>query len=269
MEVLTAIQTELKDLKSDVVSIKKNVTIDTLNRSNKNFKITPFEFLRKARPEQVAKLLQDEPPKTVALILANLEIDFAASVLTNLIPDVQVAVVKEMSLLGIVSPRTIKEIEEHLLDKLSEPQEIEYDINEGGIKAVVEILNRVDRKTELSVVKALDKESPEISEEIRHRLLVFESIVEIEDRAVQLVLRSVDTKDLAVALTATAQTVQEKIFKNLSKRTAENLREEMENVRPVKIRDVESAQMKIVNIIRRMQKSGEIKLVQTDDKMIF
>ena len=269
LEILTEIQSDIKVLKSDVVSIKKNITIDALNRSSKNLKIKPFEFLRNARHEQVANLIQDEQPKTIAVILANLEIDFAAMTLMKLAPEIQVEVVKEISLLGLVSPKFIQEIEELLIEKLSAQKEIEYNITEGGISTVVEILNRVDRKTEKSIAHALDKDSPEISEEIRKRLLVFESIVDISDRDVQLILRSVDSRDLALAMKATTNEVSDKIYKNMSKRAADVLREEVRTMKPVNIRDVEEAQMKIVNIIRVLNSKGEISLVRgQDDEMI-
>ena len=269
LEILTEIQSDIKVLKSDVVSIKKNITIDALNRSSKNLKIKPFEFLRNARHEQVANLIQDEQPKTIAVILANLEIDFAAMTLMKLAPEIQVEVVKEISLLGLVSPKFIQEIEELLIEKLSAQKEIEYNITEGGISTVVEILNRVDRKTEKSIAHALDKDSPEISEEIRKRLLVFASIVDISDRDVQLILRSVDSRDLALAMKATANEVSDKIYKNMSKRAADVLREEVRTMKPVNIRDVEEAQMKIVNIIRVLNSKGEISLVRgQDDEMI-
>ena len=269
LEILTEIQSDIKVLKSDVVSIKKNITIDALNRSSKNLKIKPFEFLRNARHEQVANLIQDEQPKTIAVILANLEIDFAAMTLMKLAPEIQVEVVKEISLLGLVSPKFIKEVEELLIEKLSAQKEIEYNITEGGISTVVEILNRVDRKTEKSIAHALDKDSPEISEEIRKRLLVFASIVDISDRDVQLILRSVDSRDLALAMKATANEVSDKIYKNMSKRAADVLREEVRTMKPVNIRDVEEAQMKIVNIIRVLNSKGEISLVRgQDDEMI-
>ena len=269
LEILTEIQSDIKVLKSDVVSIKKNITIDALNRSSKNLKIKPFEFLRNARHEQVANLIQDEQPKTIAVILANLEIDFAAMTLMKLAPEIQVEVVKEISLLGLVSPKFIQEVEELLIEKLSAQKEIEYNITEGGISTVVEILNRVDRKTEKSIAHALDKDSPEISEEIRKRLLVFASIVDISDRDVQLILRSVDSRDLALAMKATANEVSDKIYKNMSKRAADVLREEIRTMKPVNIRDVEEAQMKIVNIIRVLNSKGEISLVRgQDDEMI-
>ena len=128
----------------------------------------------------------------------------------------------------------------------------------GGIPAIVEVLNRVDRTTEKTITEALEVDNPELAEEIKRLMFVFEDIVMLDDRSLQMVLREVDTKDLSLAMKATPQEVSEKVYKNMSKRAADMLREEIEYMGPVKIRDVEEAQQKVVNVIRTLEEKGEI-----------
>lgn len=259
----------MKVMQAAIDSIKINTSLDVLNRSSRDLKVRPFNFLRNADPSKVANLIQDESPKTIALILTNLEIDFAACVLEKIAPDFQVDVVKEIAILGIISPEDIKKVEKHLIDKLSNLSELQYSITEGGISAVVEILNRVSRNTERDIVDALEKDNPEIANEIRKIFFVFEDIVLLNDRSLQVVIREVDKKDLSLAMKATPQEICDRIYKNMSKRAADTLREEIQSMGPVKIRDVEMAQQKVVNFIRILAKNGKIVLSSGQgDKMI-
>ena len=258
LAALNELQNEMNALRSDISQIKTNTSLDIFNRSSKDLKIRPFNFFNNASPSRVAKFLEDESAKTVALVLANLEIDFAAIILTELPPDSQPEVVKEIAQLGITSPEVIKEVEKKFIEKLSKPTEPQYLISEGNISAVVEILNRVNRTTEKFIIKSLQENSPEIGEEIRKLMFVFEDIVTLDDRSLQFVLREVYDRDLVIAMKAVPQEVADKIYKNVSRRKAAELREEFDAMGKVNIRDVEAAQLKIVNVIRRLEATRSI-----------
>ena len=185
------------------------------------------------------------------------EPDQAAVVLGALPPESQVEVTKRIATMDRTSPDSIREVERVLERKLSSMVTQDF-TSAGGIKAIVEVLNRVDRTTEKAIVETLEVDSPELAEEIKKLMFVFEDIVQIDDRSLQLVLRQVETKDLSLALKATPQEVAEKVYKNMSTRAADMLREEIEFMGPVKIRDVEEAQQKVVAVIRVLEDKGEI-----------
>ena len=217
----------------------------------------PFDFLRRTDPAQLLNFIQNEHPQTIALIMAYLEPDQAAIVLGSLPPESQVEVTKRVAMMDRTSPDFIREVERVLERKLSSMVTQDF-TTAGGIKAIVEVLNRVDRTTEKAIVETLEVDNPELAEEIKKLMFVFEDIVQIDDRSLQLVLRQVETKDLSLALKATPQEVADKVFKNMSTRAADMLREEIEFMGPVKIRDVEEAQQKVVSIIRVLEDKGEI-----------
>ena len=201
--------------------------------------------------------IQNEHPQTVALIMAYLEPDQAATVLSSLPPDQQAEVAKRVAEMDRTSPDVIREVERVLERKLSSLVTQDFTAA-GGVKAIVEVLNRVDRATEKSITETLEVDNPELAEEIKKLMFVFEDIVLLDDRSLQMVLRQVDTKDLSLALKATPKQVSDKVYKNMSKRAGDMLREEIEFMGPVKIRDVEEAQQKIVNVIRSLEDKGEI-----------
>jgi len=191
------------------------------------------------------------------LIMAYLEPDQAATVLSALSPDAQADVAKRIAQMDRTSPEIIREVERVLERKLSSLVTQDF-TSAGGIQSIVDVLNNVDRTTEKSILEQLEVDSPELAEEIKKRMFVFEDIVQLDDRSLQLVLRGVDTKDLSLALKATPKEVADKVYKNMSKRAGDMLREEIEFMGPVKIRDVEEAQQKIVGIIRNLEDKGEI-----------
>jgi flagellar motor switch protein FliG len=228
-----------------------------INRLTSSLQIRPFDFARKTDPAQLLNFIQNEHPQTIALIMAYLQPDQAGTILSALPPDRQVDVAKRIALMDRTSPDVIKDVERILERKLSSLVTQDFTAA-GGVDAIVEGLNRVDRTTERTIIENLEIQNPELAEEIKKRMFVFEDIVLLDDRSLQLVLREIDTKDLSLALKASSSEVADKIYKNMSKRASEMLREEIQYMGPVRIRDVEEAQQKVVNVIRRLEESGEI-----------
>ena len=217
----------------------------------------PFEFVRKTDPSQVLNFIQDEHPQTIAMILSYLTPGQAAMIMSALTPETQADVAKRIATMDRTSPDVIKEVERVLERKLSSLINQDYTIV-GGVDAIVSILNTVDRSTEKHIMESLEIEEPELADEIRKKMFVFEDIMLLDDRAIQRVLRDVDNNDLSVALKGANEDVQNTIFKNLSKRLASMIKEDMEFMGPVRMKDVEEAQQKIVGIIRKLEDSGEI-----------
>ena len=234
---------------------------EILNRLTSSLQVRPFEFLRKTDPSKLLNFLQNEHPQTIALVMAYLSPDQAGIVMSGLSVDAQADVAKRIALMDRTSPDVIREVERVLEKKLSSLSTQDFTIA-GGVQAVVEVLNRVDRSTERAIIESLEVDSPELAEEIKQLMFVFEDIILLDDRSLQLVLREVDTKDLSLAMKATSDEVAEKIYKNMSKRAADMLKEEISYMGPVKIRDVEEAQTKVVNTIRSMEDKGQIVIVR-------
>ncbi|MBO4780284.1 MAG: flagellar motor switch protein FliG [Selenomonadaceae bacterium] len=234
---------------------------DILKRLTTSLQVRPFEFLRKSDPSQLLNFLQNEHPQTIALVMAYLSPDQAGIVMSGLSVDAQSDVAKRIALMDRTSPDVIREVERVLERKISSLSTQDF-TTAGGVPAVVEILNRVDRATERAIIESLEVDNPELAEEIKQLMFVFEDIVLLDDRSLQTVLREVDTKDLSLAMKATSDEVAEKIYKNMSKRAADMLREELEYMGPVKIRDVEDAQTKVVNVIRNLEDKGVIVIVR-------
>jgi flagellar motor switch protein FliG len=228
-----------------------------INRLTSSLQIRPFDFARKTDPSQLLNFIQNEHPQTIALIMAYLQPEQAAAIISALPPDRQVDVAKRIALMDRTSPDIIKDVERILERKLSSMVTQDFTAA-GGVDSVVEVLNRVDRTTERTIIENLEVQNPELAEEIKKRMFVFEDIVLLDDRSLQLVLREIDSKDLSLALKASSNEVAEKIYKNMSKRAGEMLREEIQYMGPVRIRDVEEAQQKVVNVIRRLEEAGEI-----------
>ena len=231
--------------------------IDVISRLTASLQVKPFEFVRKTDASQLFNFIQDEHPQTIALVLSYLSPMQAAQVLGALPPDRQADVAKRVAMMDRTSPDVIKEVEKVLEAKLSSLVNQDYTII-GGVDAVVEILNTVDRGTEKHIMESLEIDEPELADEIRKKMFVFEDILLLDDRAIQRVLREVDNSDLAIALKGANEEVQGAIFSNLSSRLATMIKEDMEFMGPVRMKDVEEAQQKIVNIIRKLEDSAEI-----------
>ena len=230
---------------------------EVITKLTASLQVRPFEFVRKTDPSQVLNFIQDEHPQTIAMILSYLSPAQSAMILGALTPEKQADVAKRIAKMDRTSPDVIKEVERVLERKLSSLINQDYTIV-GGVDAIVGILNTVDRGSEKHIMESLEIEEPELADEIRKKMFVFEDILLLDDRAIQRVLRDVDNNDLAVALKGANEEVQNVIFKNLSKRLAAMIREDMEFMGPVRMKDVEEAQQKIVGIIRKLEDSAEI-----------
>ena len=231
--------------------------MDVIGKLTASLQVKPFEFIRKTEASQLLNFIQDEHPQTIALILSHLPLSQAATIVAALPPDRQADVAKRIALMDRTSPDVVKEVEKVLESKLSSLVNQDYTII-GGVDAVVDILNSVDRSTEKHIMETLEIEEPELADEIRKKMFVFEDILLLDDRAIQRVLRDVDNNDMALALKSANEQVQAAVFNNMSKRLAVMIKEDMEFMGPVRMKDVEEAQQKIVNIIRKLEDSGEI-----------
>ena len=230
---------------------------DVIGKLTASLQVRPFEFVRKTDASQLLNFIQDEHPQTIALILSYLSSNQASAIISALAPDKQTDVAKRIAQMDRTSPDVIKEVEKVLEQKLASLVNQDYTIV-GGVDSIVDILNTVDRGTEKHIMESLEIEDPELADEIRKKMFVFEDILSLDDRSIQRVLREVDNNELAVALKGSNEEVQNLIFSNLSKRLATMIREDMDFMGPVRMKDVEEAQQKIVNIIRKLEDSAEI-----------
>nr|WP_304955030.1 flagellar motor switch protein FliG [uncultured Acetatifactor sp.] len=244
-----------KDLLEKALGAEK--AMDVIGKLTASLQVKPFEFVRKTDATQLINFIQDEHPQTIALILSYLSPGQAALVMSALPPERQADVARRIAVMDRTSPDIIKEVEKVLESKLASLVNQDYTII-GGVDAVVEILNTVDRGTERHIMETLEVEAPELAEEIRKKMFVFEDILLLDDRAIQRVLRDVENNDLTMAMKSTKDEVKEAIFNNMSKRLAVMIKEDMDFMGPVRMKDVEEAQQKIVNVIRKLEDAGEI-----------
>lgn len=249
-------------------SLGSQKAVDIINRLTSSLQVRPFDFIRRTDPTHLLNFIQQEHPQTIALILAYLEPQKAATILSNLSHEVQSDIAKRIATMDRTSPETLREVERVLEKKLSTISSEDYTAA-GGVESVVEILNLVDRTTEKGIIENLEEEDPELAEEIKKRMFVFEDIVMLDDRSIQKVLREVDSAELAKALKSVDNEVQDKIFRNMSKRASQLLKEDMEYMGPIRMKDVEEAQQKIVSIIRKLEEAGEIVIARAgEDEMV-
>lgn len=228
-----------------------------INRLTSSLQVRPFDFARRADPAQVLNFIQNEHPQTIALILSYLEPEQAGMILSSLSQDVQADIAKRIATMESTSPEVISEIESVLERKLSST--VTQDFTEtGGVDAVVEVLNGVDRSTEKTILDTLEIQDPELAEEIRKRMFVFEDIVTLDNRSIQRIIRDIENEDLILSMKVSSEEVKEILFQNMSSRMAESFKDEMEIMGPVRLRDVEEAQSRIVSTIRRLEDAGEI-----------
>ena len=230
---------------------------EVITKLTASLQVRPFEFVRKTEPSQILNFIQDEHPQTIAMILSYISSNQAATIVSALPPEMQADVTRRIATMDRTSPDVIKEVESVLERKLASLVNQDYTIV-GGVDSVVNILNTVDRGTEKHIMEVLEIEDPELADEIRKKMFVFEDILLLDDRAIQRVLRDVENSDLEVALKGSNEEVKAIILKNLSKRLAAMIQEDIEFMGPVRMKDVEEAQQKIVGVIRRLEDSGEI-----------
>jgi len=241
---------------------------DVVNRLSTFLQVSPFDFIRRTDPKAISNFLVNEHPQTIALVLAYLDANQASAMLQALDPQKQAEVARRLALLDHTSPEVIREIERVMEKNLSAILSQEFN-TAGGVSTLVEILNRVDRATEKAILETLGDRDPELADQIKNLMFVFEDIVQLDDRSVQQVLREVDSKELSLALKGVNEDVAGKVFKNMSKRAASMLQEEMEFMGPVRLKDVEAAQQRIVNIIRQLEDSGEIIIARGGEEEII
>jgi len=218
---------------------------------------TPFSFLQKAESENLLTFIQDEHPQTIALILAHLNPTKASEILVGLPSQKQIEVVKRIANMEQTNPEVIKEVERGLEHRLSDIVSQTFE-KAGGVDTVAEILNLADRSTEKGIMEGLEAEDPDLVESIRRLMFVFEDILLVNDKGIQSVLKEVDNTELSLALKTASEELKEKIFKNMSERAAQLIKEDMQFMGPVRVSDVEAAQQKIVDIVRRLEDAGEI-----------
>jgi flagellar motor switch protein FliG len=229
--------------------------------------VTPFEFLKRADPQQLLGFIQDEHPQTIALILAFLPLSQAAAILTRLPTDLRGEVAARIACMEQTPPEVVRRVEAVLERKMSSVISQEMS-KAGGPKALVDLLNRVDRQTERLILESLSESNPEMADTVKNMMFVFEDIVQLDDRAIQAILKEVDVKELATALKGVNHEVEQKIFRNMSERAMNMLKEDMEFMGPVKLRVVEDAQQKIVAAIRRLEEAGEITVGRGEDDVL-
>ena len=242
---------------------------EIVSRLATSLKMRPFDLVRRSDPKQLLSFIQGEHPQTVALIMTHLPSDKAALLLSSLPQDRQADVARRIALMGRTSPEVLKEIEKVLERKISNLAPADY-TSSGGIQSVVDILNRSEQATLKIVMDSLEVDDPDLAEQIKRQMFVFEDIVLLDDHSIQLVIRDIDMKDLALALKGANPDVVQKITNNMSTRASQNLKEDIEFMGAVRLRDVEDAQQRIIKVIRRLEESGAIVISRGgNDEIIY
>ena len=225
----------------------------------------PFSFIEKVEPQTLLQFIGDEHPQTIALMLSHFPSNYAAEVIAGLDPDNQLEVIRRVAAIGRTSPEAVSELEFGLEMRLSSMVNQKHS-NAGGVESVAEILNVCERSIERTIMDSIGREDPELSEEIRRLMFVFEDISKLADRDIQSLLKNVETAQWAMSLKGASDVLQEKIMRNMSTRAAENLKEEMEYLGSVRVSEVESVQQKIVDVVRQLEDSGEISRPTGDEE---
>jgi flagellar motor switch protein FliG len=231
--------------------------IDTLDNVRQQIEAVPFGFLQKVDSQNLLTFIIDEHPQTIALIVSNLPPAQAAGIIAGLPSERQLAVVRRIATMGQTNPEIIHEVEKGLENRMASVMSQQFE-NAGGVGSVAEILNVIDRTTERSLLENLAQDDPDLVEEIRRLMFVFEDLLKFSDKDIQTVLKNVETSQWAMALKGASEELVQKVMKNMSARAAETLKEEMEYLGPVKRSSVEQMQQQVVDAIRRLEDSGEI-----------
>jgi flagellar motor switch protein FliG len=230
---------------------------DILNRLQSSLQEVPFQFLKRADPSQVCSFIQDEHPQTISLILAHMNPAISSIILSSLPQDVQSDVVIRIATMDRTAPEIVREVERVLERKMASVFSQGFTFA-GGVKDVAEILNMIERSTEKTIMADLEERDPELADEIARLMFTFDDIIFVDDSGIQKTLREVESKDLALALKASNEEVANKVYKNMSERAREMIKEEIEFMGPVRMKNVEEAQQKIVAVIRRLEESGDV-----------
>jgi flagellar motor switch protein FliG len=234
-----------------------NKAMEIINRLQGSLQMTPFDYIKRTDPQQLLNFIQAEHPQTIALILAHLTPDHAAIILRALPGDIQVDVATRIAILDRAAPDVVMEIERVLERRISSIFTQEFTAA-GGVRSLAEVLNRADRSTEKAIMEKLEESNPELAEEVKRLMFVFDDLVNLDNRTIQQVLREVDAKDLALALKGAKDEVKEHILKNMSSRAKAMILEDMDVMGPVRLKHAEEAQQKIINVVRQLEEMGEI-----------
>ena len=228
-----------------------------IERLSSSLQVRPFEFVRKAESIHISNLVYNESPQTIALLLSYIDPKQAADVIINLPPDTQVEVIRRIANMASVQPEYIQEVE-RIMEKRLASMGLSDKTVVGGIDSVVQIINSIDRGTEKFILESLEAGDADLADDIRRRMFVFEDIIKLSNQAIQRVLKEVETADVTIALKGATEEVKKTVFANVSKRVQEMMVDDMQVMGPVRVRDVEAAQQRIVNVIRQLEEAGEI-----------
>jgi len=241
---------------------------EILNKLTIDMKAIPFSSLRKTDPKQIYNFIREEHPQTIALILAHLTPEQSAVILGMLPQELQSEISRRIAIIDRFTPDIVRDVEFLLERKLSSVVQQDQTVV-GGVQSLVDILNRVGRSAEKVILEGLEREDPVLAEEVKRRMFVFEDLIQLPDNFIQRVLKEVNSKDLVLAMRGANEEVNSRIYKNMSKRAAEMIKEEMEVMGPVRLKEVEKAQQKIVTIIRKLDESGEIIISRGGEDVII
>lgn len=245
-----------------------NKAMEIINRLQGSLQMTPFDYIKRTDPQQLLNFIQSEHPQTIALILAHLTPDHAATILGALPADIQVDVATRIAILDRAAPDVVMEIERVLERRISSIFTQEFTAA-GGVRALAEVLNRADRSTEKAIMEKLDEVNPELAEEVKRLMFVFDDLVALDNRTIQQILREVDAKDLALALKGAKEEVKEHLLKNMSSRAKAMIMEDMEVMGPVRLKHAEEAQQKIINVVRQLEEMGEIVVARGGEEEVM
>lgn len=232
-----------------------------LDRVTKSLRTKAFEFIRKADYKNIIAIIQNEHPQTIAMILSYARADQAADIIAELPKDIRMEVVERIATMDRTSPDIVKIVESNLEQKFASLMSLDF-TEFGGVNYIADIMNNMDRANEKFIFDELTRKDAELCEEIRKRMFVFEDITTLDDMSIQRFLREVDSKDLVFALKGANQEVANCIFRNMSTRSSESVKSDLEYTHNVRLRDVEEAQQRIVGVIRRLESEGELVIMK-------
>jgi flagellar motor switch protein FliG len=242
-----------------------NKAMEIINRLQGSLQMTPFDYIKRTDPQQLLNFIQAEHPQTIALILAHLNPEHAATILGALPLEVQVDVATRIAILDRAAPDVVMEIERVLERRISAIFTQEFTAA-GGVRSLAEVLNRADRSTEKAIMEKLEESNPALAEEVKRLMFVFDDLIVLDNRTVQQILREVDAKDLALALKGAKEEVKEHLLKNMSQRARAMITEDMDVMGPVRLKNAEEAQQKIINVVRQLEEQGEIVVARGGDE---
>ena len=242
-----------------------NKAMEIINRLQGSLQMTPFDYIKRTDPQQLLNFIQSEHPQTIALILAHLNPENAATILGALPLEVHVDVATRIAILDRAAPDVVMEIERVLERRISAIFTQEFTAA-GGVRSLAEVLNRADRSTEKAIMEKLEESNPTLAEEVKRLMFVFDDLIVLDNRTVQQILREVDAKDLALALKGAKEEVKEHLLKNMSNRARAMIMEDMEVMGPVRLKNAEEAQQKIINVVRQLEEQGEIVVARGGDE---